>query len=75
MLDYLHLEIMDMNCQDALDAEYKREKLKIKLNSIDENDRNVIDYGHLKNMQCYNVRWEGKCDIMSILKIIETRID
>ena len=39
---------MDMHWQDAFDTECKREELKIKLNSIDENDRNVIDYWNLK---------------------------
>ena len=46
---------MDMRCQDTLDAECKRIELKVKLNSIDENECNVIDYGHLKKhtmLQC-----------------------
>ena len=48
MLDELHLEIMDMHCQDVFGTECKREEFKIKLCSIDENDNNVLDYGHLK---------------------------
>ena len=64
VLDDLHLEIIDMHCQYTFDAEYKREELKIKSNSIDENDRNVIDYGHLKKI-CNNIMSHGKENVTS----------
>ena len=51
MLDELHLEIMGMHCQDAFAVGCKREELKMKLNLIDENDDNVLDYEHLKKMR------------------------
>ena len=40
---------MDMHCQDTFGPECKKEELKIKSRSIDENDHNFIDYGYLKN--------------------------
>ena len=48
MLDDVHQEIMDMHCQDKFDTEFKIIELKFKLISIDGNECNVIDYGHLK---------------------------
>ena len=50
MLDESYLEIMDMHCQDTFAIECKREELKRKLNSIDENNNNVVDYEHLKKI-------------------------
>ena len=49
ILDDAHQELMDMNCQDRFDTEYKRAELKVKLSAIDENECNFIDYGNLKN--------------------------
>ena len=50
MLDDVHQEIMEMHCQETFDTECKRIELKVKLNSLYENECNVIDYGHLKKM-------------------------
>ena len=48
MLDDVHQEIMNMNCQDEFDTECKRIEFKVNLNYADENECNVIDYGDLK---------------------------
>ena len=50
MLDDVCQEITHMNFQDTFGTEYKRIELKIKLNSIDENQYNVADLGHLKKI-------------------------
>ena len=46
MLDHAHQEIMDMHFQDVFDIEWKRIELKVKLNYLDENDCDIIDYRH-----------------------------
>ena len=59
VLDDTCQEIMDMHCQDAFDTECKRIELKFKLNSIDDNECNAIDYGHLKKT-CNAMMSHGK---------------
>ena len=64
MIDELYSEIMDMHCQDNFGTECKREELKIKLSSIDENDNNVLDYGYLKNIH-NAIMFHGKENVTS----------
>ena len=45
MIDDLYQETIEIHCQDMFHTECKRVELKVKLNSLDENDYNMIDYG------------------------------
>ena len=48
MVDCAHPEIINVHYQNTFETECERTELKFKLNSIDENECHVADYGLIK---------------------------